>query len=371
MTSSDRQNVVIVGGGTTALFVFDALHSTLNASKFDLVVISDRDYYAHYPAVIRMVTTPQEELEDRVLLKFGPRFNKDNKKHIVGTVTAIEERSDKSGGHVVLADGQKVDWSLLVLTTGGKWRDALDLPLAKKDTQAHIASWKAKFENANDIVLVGGGIVGIEVSGEIKEFWPQKNVTIVHGSTSLINSSYPQKFRDKVTRRVADLGVNLVLDDYLDTTETQGEVTTRKGRKLVADLVVQTRGFTPNTHFVGSSLGPETLSASGFVKVLPTLQLSENHPRILAAGDIIEYPEQKQAVKTYFHASVIAKNVLALSQGKQPPAKYTGSSELAIISLGKRKGISFIGVLWGLIFADWFTVAAKSKNLLIPKSNEV
>ncbi|PPR02371.1 hypothetical protein CVT24_011712 [Panaeolus cyanescens] len=335
MATSARQNVVIVGGGMAGLLLFNQLYSTLDASKYDLVFISARDHYVHYPGALRMVTSPQDDLEDRVLLPFGPRFNKDNKKLVIGAVTSIVEKEDKSGGHVVLEDGQKVEWAFLVLTTGGKWRDMVDLPLAKSNVKAHIDSWKAKFENSNDIVLVGGGVVGVELAGELKDFWPKKNVTIVHASETLLNPAYPQKFRQQVTRRIIKLGVNLILSDYLDTTASQGEVTTRSGKAIVADLIVQTRGFTPNTQFISSSLGTDALSDSGFVKVLPTLQLSENHPRIFAGGDIIDWPEQKQSVRAYVHASIIAKNVLALSKGKQPPAKYTSSFDVTLISLGK------------------------------------
>jgi hypothetical protein len=32
----------------------------------------------------------------------------------------------------------------------------------------------------------------------------------------------------------------------------------------------------------------------------------------------------------------------------------------------QRGGISYFGVLWGLIFGGWFTALLKSKSLLVP-----
>ena len=106
---------------------------------------------------------------------------------------------------------------------------------------------------------------------------------------------------------------------------------------LLIDLVhykVPTRGGRPNTSFIATSLGADVLSPAGRVKVLPTLQL-ENHPRILAGGDIIEWKEQKQAAKYPAHAAVIAKNAFALLEKNQPKARYAGSPELIAISFGK------------------------------------
>jgi len=70
------------------------------------------------------------------------------------------------------------------------------------------------------------------------------------------------------------------------------------------------------------------------VKVLPTLQL-QNHPRIFAGGDIIEWKEQKQAAKAPNHASVIAKNAFALLEKNKPKVKYMGSPELIAVSFGR------------------------------------
>lgn len=57
---------------------------------------------------------------------------------------------------------------------------------------------------------------------------------------------------------------------------------------------------------------------------------------MFAAGDIIEWPEQKQAAKTQSHAGVIVKNVLKVLAGKTDAlVSYGGSSELIIITNGK------------------------------------
>lgn len=60
-----------------------------------------------------------------------------------------------------------------------------------------------------------------------------------------------------------------------------------------------------------------------------------NYPRIFAAGDVIDWDEQKQVTKYYTHANVVARNVIELLAGKQPSALYHGAYELISITNGK------------------------------------
>jgi NADH dehydrogenase FAD-containing subunit len=89
----------------------------------------------------------------------------------------------------------------------------------------------------------------------------------------------------------------------------------------------------PNTDFV-NSLGTDVLTSAGFVKVKPTLQLL-NHPNIFAAGDIIEWKEQKQAMKSgRAHAPIVVKNVMSYIKGSKMK-NYSTAFEAVILTNGK------------------------------------
>lgn len=81
-----------------------------------------------------------------------------------------------------------------------------------------------------------------EFAGEIKEAYPDKKVTIVHGGSKLLTSVYPDKFRDDIERKVRARGIKLVFNDYVDQFPEPGVqgLTTRKGTRFeTADLVVR------------------------------------------------------------------------------------------------------------------------------------
>jgi len=209
--------------------------------------------------------------------------------------------------------------------------------------------------------------VGFELAGEIKDIWPSKKVTIVHGDKQLFNPAYPEKMRKAAEVSMRKRGIDLILGDYVDiaeTTEVSG-ISTRSGKAIKsADLVVQTRGPRPNTDFVSESIGAASLSDRNLIRVRPTLQLQE-YNNIFAGGDVIEWKEQKQAAKAGPHGTLIANNILALLGGRKMK-EYKGAFEMIVATNGRGGGVTYIDALWGILLGDWFARMVKSKTLLVP-----
>lgn len=253
------------------------------------------------------------------------------------------------------------------MAQGANWVGPVGFPRTDAEVKAHVKDIQAKFSKAKHIVLVGGGAVGFELAGEIKDIWPSKKVTIVHGEDLLFNPAYPDKMRTAAMASMKKRGVELILGDFVDigeTTEVEG-VTTRSGKSLSsADFVVQTRGPGPNTAFVSASIGSAALSERHLIRVRPTLQL-QDYRNIFAGGDVIEWKEQKQAAKAGPHGTLIGNNILALLNGGKLK-DYKGALEMILATNGKSGGVAYIGALWGLMFGDWFARMLKSKSLLVP-----
>jgi len=223
-----------------------------------------------------------------------------------------------------------------------------------------------KFEESNDILLVGGGAVSLEYAGEIRDCWPawDKRITIVQGDQLLLNDAYPNSFRKSVAKSIRKRDVTVILNDRVDdmTISDASIVTTRSGRKVVADLVIPCQGPRPNSDFV--TLNPEVISRTGHVRVSSTLQVFK-YPRIFAGGDVIEWDEQKQLTKCSVHASIIARNVISVLKQQQPQILYQGSNEMITITNGKEGGSSYWSIFWGPSFGDWVSAHLKSKDLFL------
>jgi len=265
-----------------------------------------------------------------------------------------------------LASGETLQYQALVLATGSKWAGPIDLPDSEADLRQFVSQWREKIRDAPDIVIVGGGAVGVELSGEIRDGYPDKKVTIVHAQDNLLNDAYPAKYRNRVKAGVAARNVNLVLGQFVAEfpPSGSGELVFKSGEKLNAGLVVVTSGPKPNTDFIGKSLGPDVLTETKLVKVEKTLQVS-SHPAIFAVGDIIDWKEQKQAAKANGHGPVVAANVLSFLAGRPVRKEYGGLPEAIMITNGKSGGAGYLPFLWGIILGNFLTALVKSKGLLV------
>jgi len=149
--------------------------------------------------------------------------------------------------------------------------------------------------------------------------------------------------------------IDFILNDIVESfpESDSGEVVLKSGQKVQADLIVsrsplghsplaltpvvdqvRTSGPRPNTDILASSLGADILTEGKFVHVSPQLQVF-GHPSVFAAGDIIDWPEEKQFGKTVGQAAVVAANIVSYLTNKPLTKEYTGGFEAIILTNGK------------------------------------
>ncbi|KAF7311070.1 FAD/NAD(P)-binding domain-containing protein [Mycena chlorophos] len=350
-------SVVIVGGGAGGSAVARTVASKVPSASITL--INPLPFLVARPTLPRMTVSSDNDLLDTALIPYDKLFKGSNGKFVQGVVASIRE-ADKV---VVLADGQEVKYDYLVLAPGSIWEGPLEIPF--DGAKEFIEAQRATFAKAQKIVLVGGGAVGIEFAGELKDSFPKTEVTIVHGADALVNETYPARFRKSLDKSLHARGVNIILNDFVDEFPADGQpVKTRKGNVIDADLVVATKGPRPRTAFVAESLGEKVLDERGQIIVEPTLQLP-GHANIFALGDAIKWAEQKQVMKAMAHADIVAANLVSLLSGKTALKKYKGSSEFLVVTNGREGGRAYLGILWGIVLGDWFVRLVKARTLLI------
>ncbi|KAI8986166.1 FAD/NAD-P-binding domain-containing protein [Trametes punicea] len=370
MPKGNAKNVVIIGAGWAGTLIARELSAKLDRSKYNIILVNERPYFVHLLAGARMTVSPIDKLEDKALVPFDKLFHNGNGTAKIGKVVSIAEAAPGQGGEVVLENGERIPYTALILATGSSWPGPLHFPARDADVRAHINSWRNKFEKANHVIIVGGGAVGLETAGEIKDIWPTKKVTIVHSDNLLVNDTYPEKFRRDIEHRARLRGIDFILGDRLDIPpEGTVGVTTYNGKRIPdADLVVQAFGSRPNTDFV-STLDPGVVTSHGTVRVNEFLEVP-GHPGIFAVGDIIDWKEQKQAVKAQAHGAIVAANVISFLEGKPLAKKYKGSMEAIVIPIGKNGGGGYVGILWGVMLGDFFTRLLKAKDLLLERARK-
>ncbi|KAF8994502.1 FAD/NAD(P)-binding domain-containing protein [Cyathus striatus] len=341
---AQRKTILILGGGHAGISLSKRLCSQLNPEKYTVLLINTRPFSIWYPAMVRIVTKYDSEIEGRAYLPYDKMFKEGMGKVVVGEVCSIRKNEDMEvGGKVVLKTGEEICFDVLVLAMGSIRRGPFSFGNTLEEMETQIREQRKAVKAARRIVLFGGGAVAIEYAGEIKDAYPR----------------IPAKFRDMVESDLRARGVGFMLGDVVESF-TKTSVTCRSGKEVTADIVIQCNGSQPNTQIL-HLLDPKTLTSSGHVRVTPHLQLSD-HRDIFALGDIIDYPEQKQAGKVHDQAAIVANNISCFLEGIDKGFReYRGSYEILVLTNGKNGGSSYFGLLGG-----WSFGAGKSRNLLIP-----
>ncbi|CAE6430974.1 hypothetical protein ACGC1H_001269 [Rhizoctonia solani] len=358
------KNIVVVGSGGGGVPLVQTLQKQINPTTHQIIVIEKRDYYAHWPALIRASVTDVGSIDERGLVPNDRAFD--------STVKVI--RSDvKQITHteVITESGQVIPYEHLVLATGSIWNGPLALPDKRDKAVQHFKSFQKQLAAAEHVLIVGGGSVGLEYAGEIQHYYPDKKIVIIHGGSELMNKTYPTKFRRSLLDAMTKKGTQVILGDKIspDVVPQDGYVTTQSGRRIRADLVIPAAGGRPNTAVV-NTLDADVVTKTGTVLVTPELRvkLSSGARNIWAIGDIIEWPEQKMVFKAaYGHAPTVVRNILASIQDRKE-TQYGGKPEMIFVTLGPKGGRGLAPFFGGIVLGDCLVSKMKSSGLFVDKT---
>jgi NADH dehydrogenase FAD-containing subunit len=218
----------------------------------------------------------------------------------------------------------------------------------KSPSVQYFQRYQQQVLGASSIVIIGGGAVGVQMATDLKELYPAKKVTLVQSRDRVMPKFHPQ-FHEFIAERFAELGVELITGSRVVVPEggfpSDGStfaVKLKDGRELQTQLVIPATGQTPNNELVTTLPSKEPLinPDNGFIRVEPTLQLPGYH-HIFSVGDIADTGAHKAARPGAAQAAVLAKNVLALIEGREPADRITITPPALHITLGLQKNMVF------------------------------
>jgi nitrite reductase (NADH) large subunit len=267
-TSTPRR-VVVVGGGPAAHRLADAIaarDAIDGVRDLDLTVIGDE---SHLPydrvALSRRLDDPAADLT----LADGSVWTRDGIRYRGGSaVVAIDAETNT----VLLADGEAVAYDDLVLATGSS-ATVPNIPGASAgrvyrtidDVDAIVAELgdlRETLSRAPNVVVVGGGLLGLEAAGGIARLGGR--VTVVHSGGWLMSAQLDEGAGQALGRLIRAQDIELALGTRPSevTLTPSGRVigvTLTDGRALHADLVVFAIGITPRDELAraaGLEIGP-------------------------------------------------------------------------------------------------------------------
>lgn len=193
---------------------------------------------------------------------------------------------------VVRLENEELSFERLVIATGSvpfvpriPGVDLQGIFDIRKDAD-YLKDLKAKVDKAGNIVIIGGGFIGVEFADEIAKS-PGKKVSIVELMPKCLSLSYDPEFCDAAEGILRKKGVDVITSTKVLAFEGNGKVERvilSDGGKLAADLVILGIGALPNSSAAANA--GIAVGRGGAISVDRRMETSV--PGIFACGDCTE-----------------------------------------------------------------------------------
>ena len=350
------KSVVIYGGGQAGVKLAKELEEVTSVTLF-----SPLDYYEVPMALPSNLVEPA--FDQRALVPLTEALPK--AQLIQGQLSGFEEGT----GTVQLPNGEamQVTADVSVLATGSRY--ATELTRAQSGNRdSRMAQFKdtaAALQQAQRILIVGGGAIGVELAGEILQDMPGKDITLVESSAGLLpgtSRKVAATARDHLQKSGVTLRFNdRVIEPAFGETPAGGVAKTAAGEELPFDLIFWAVGGRPNTSF----LPPEALTGEGRIPVDDFLRM-QGRDDTYVLGDIAALEEAKKAIYVNSHIKVASKNIRATLKGETPKARYKAQTgnDIMLVTLGRNGGVAHLPGI-GRITTGWLIRIFKARDMLV------
>eukprot|EP01102_Stenamoeba_stenopodia_P001054 TRINITY_DN10935_c0_g1_i2.p1 TRINITY_DN10935_c0_g1~~TRINITY_DN10935_c0_g1_i2.p1 ORF type:complete len:330 (+),score=93.46 TRINITY_DN10935_c0_g1_i2:235-1224(+) len=276
----DHIRVVVIGGGFAGVAAAKKLEQ-----YFNVTLVDKKKYFEFTPSLLRTFVDPEHA--GLIQVEFS---NFLERTYVINqTVTEVTQKE------VVTANNNRLPYDYLVLASGSSYAPSGDNPIvvSGRDCAPTFNHNAIKIQKANKILIVGGGIVGIELAGEIIEKYPTKQLIILTSSDRLLPRCPARAIR-YTENFFRERGTQIILNERLEKSVGNLFYTSSGRQPIEADLAFYCLGIVPNTQFLKKSCFEECVDEKGFLIVNEFLQLG-GHNNIFVAGDLTAIKEEKLA----------------------------------------------------------------------------
>ncbi len=324
-----EKKILIIGGGFAG--VTAAREMAKKSPKSNITLISNKSYFEYYPALYRILSgmSPIEvcvPLED--VLPENVTIAKDTVIKINPTEKEVEGGlGSYQYDDLVLALGSEVNYFGIKDAPTNTYRfgttnSAIEIKNRMITLFEEYASG-GKQEHKLHVVIVGGGPVGVELSGSLSVFMHRlarkynvdrsaMQITLVDSGPRVLGR-FPEQVSKHVQNRLEKIGVKLSLGCAIS--DIQHQQVCLPAENLLADTIIWTAGTKPNSLYKdipGIVLDEKTKRV-----VVDEFLGAQGLPNIYVVGDGAATPNSGLAQTAMYDGKYVANVILA--RGKNTP----------------------------------------------------
>ncbi|KND89837.1 Apoptosis-inducing factor 2 [Tolypocladium ophioglossoides CBS 100239] len=325
--TADAKNVVVLGGSFAGIELVTRLAETL-PTGFKVVWIEKNSHLNYSFTFPRFsVMTGHEHTA------FIP-YDGVARGAPAGIFTRIQDTAvGLTENQVLLASGDKVDYAYLAIATGSSQPLPVQVSATERRDACHeLQGVQETIKASQKIAIVGGGAVGVELASDIKDFYPDKDVTLIHARGQLM-SHFGKRLQDYTLSALQDeLKIRVLLNERPKIPAdrnigTSAKLTFSDGREEQFHLIIGCTGQRPNSSVLASLLPSAISEETSRILVQQTLQVlatdaSSPDTPIFAFGDVADHGGPRMARAGWMQAGVALDNILAMIRGLKPSRKY-------------------------------------------------
>jgi 3-phenylpropionate/trans-cinnamate dioxygenase ferredoxin reductase subunit len=283
------EHILIIGGGQAGMQIAVTLREEGFAGS---VTIVGEEHHGPYqrPPLSKAYLAGEADAETLELR--NPQFYVDNNIVVIPSEKVVSVAWGPEHGIAVTETGRELPFTQLALATGSEPK-RLSCEGADLDGVLYMRglddadALKARWDSIQNIVVIGGGFIGLEVAAVARKYG--KNVTVVHSRDRLMSRAVgpvtSEFFLEAHTKR----GANVLLSSKVTKLHGQNGVVSgvelADGTVLPADAVMVGIGVVPRVE-LAEQLGLDI--QNGAIAVDEHARTSD--PRVVACGDVAILP---------------------------------------------------------------------------------
>ncbi|MCI5080889.1 MAG: NAD(P)/FAD-dependent oxidoreductase [Saprospiraceae bacterium] len=281
-------HIAIIGNGISGITAARFIRKLNNDYKIT-VISTETDYFFSRTALM-YIYMGHMRFEDTK--PYEDWFWEKNRIELLRAYVSKVNTDDKK---LVFSDGKELKYDKLLLATGSTpnkfgWPGQDLNRVGGLYSFQDLEKMEANSEGLQRAVIVGGGLIGIEMA----EMFHSRHipVTFLVREGSYWNAVLPAEESEMVTRHIREHGIDLRLSTELQEIEDDGQgnacaAITKDGQRIACGYVGLTAGVHPHINFLEGS-GIETQKG-----ILVNEYLQTNIPDVYAVGDCAQLKEPK------------------------------------------------------------------------------
>ena len=285
MAEARSRNIVVVGSGPAG--VFAAIEAKRTDPAAHVLLLSDEACEPYEKPPLSKAVLTGKALPEHALIA-GPGGTA--KHNVVLERTAVVAAIDRAAHEVVTASGRRIPYDALVLATGSLVRELSRLPLGMPRvhylrTEADARALSAALRGCKRLVVVGGGLIGLEAAASAAEL--AIATTVLEVAPRILARVCDEETGAFIAEHHRIHGVDIRTGTTIAQVQPAAEgitLITAAGENFAADVVVVGTGVKPN----------DALAASAGLAVDNGIIVDEQcrtaDPAIFAAGDAVRFP---------------------------------------------------------------------------------